>query len=83
MCHELTMFFFLRIVDEFSKIVSTHTHFSIAFPSHIGSIRYRMEIRPIEIDSKYASNNDCTISIEFNHDLVYVAFECMQSKFGC
>lgn len=39
-----------------------------------------MEIRFIETDSKYASNDDRTITAEFDHNMVYVAFECMQSK---
>lgn len=33
----------------------------------IGTIRYRMEIRLGETDKKYASNNDNTLTFEFDH----------------
>lgn len=44
----------------------------------IGSIRYRVEIRFVETYSKYASNNNGSITTQLDHNVVYVAVECMQ-----
>lgn len=44
----------------------------------IGSIGYRMEIRFIKIDQKYASNNNGTITAQFDYNMVYVSVELMQ-----
>lgn len=44
----------------------------------IGSIRYRMEIWFIKTHSKYASNNHGSIATELDHNMVYVAVECLQ-----
>lgn len=37
-----------------------------------------MEIRFIKIDSKYASNNNRTITAQFDNDMVYVAVANVQ-----
>lgn len=44
----------------------------------IGSIRYRMEIWFIKTHSKYAPNDHGSIATELDHNMVYVAVECLQ-----
>lgn len=44
----------------------------------IGPIGYRMEIRFIKIDQKYASYNNGTITAQFDNNMVYVSVEFMQ-----
>lgn len=46
----------------------------------IGSIRYRMEIRFVEAYSKYASNNNGSITTQLDYHVVHVAVDCMQGK---
>lgn len=37
-----------------------------------------MEIRFVKTHSKYASNNHGSIATELDHNMVYVAVECLQ-----
>lgn len=39
-----------------------------------------MEIWFVKTDSKYASNDNSTITTQFNYHVVYVAVDCMQGK---
>lgn len=42
-----------------------------------------MEIWSIEIDQKYASNNDGTVTTELDNDMVYVATGSVQGNYDC
>lgn len=57
-----------------------HPNIKIYLEIVLGSIRYRVEIRFVEAHSKYASNNNGSITTQLNYNVVHVAVERMQGK---
>lgn len=47
---------------------------------YLGAIGHRMEVRSVEADSKYASNDDGSFASQPDHHVVYVAVRAVQGS---